>query len=176
MSLGFDSSKELFSIGGEAEGGSTNANGSVDGLLSGGVSSFGDFCHGINIGLGAEIKAQAQGSVEIARFLGLEGDASANAQLDASLRAQLPIEVFDAAGIIVQAQAAANASASAEIKISILFQQVVDQARGKIDALAFDLLLLLLEEARVGGRAFAQATAGASASATATLAFRLEED
>lgn len=175
MALGIDLSAQLFDLSAGSEGDLGWAEGEVAGqIMVGGVDLAAEFCRGIDLTAAIGASAKLEGAGGIFNFLAGSASLAGHAHAGVSARAQLPTDLFDEFGLVVQIKALAELAVSARVDVGLTFGAVRGLANG-LDALSYELLMLLLDEAEIGGGAYAKAAVTAQAQLTASMLGRLRE-
>jgi hypothetical protein len=128
---------------------------------------------GIDLELGAEALVSLDASLSKFLALDLRGQASAAARVRAQV--QVPIDLFDEAGLVVRLQAVAEAAAGIELGIGLDAGDFIVLAGQdvRIRGVGLRLLAILLEEAQIQGGVMAKAAAAAMAYANIACTGRL---
>jgi hypothetical protein len=115
----------------------------------------------VDVGLGAFVDAD----VSFSKFVSAEAQGEAHAEVRLTGQAQLPFDIFDEAGAAVRLKIAAEAAAGVTLRLGLNLGDFLALARKdiRIKGLPLRLLVILLEEADVGGGLYAKAAVSAMA-------------
>ena len=131
---------------------------------------------GIEIAIG--LSALATADAGLSRFIDATVRGNAFAEATANLRYQLPLNLFDAFGVTIGAQAVAQAAAGIEVGLGLSigdFIALIHQ-NSESEGLPIDLVLLLLDEATVGGKFEVHVAAAAMAYASVLITGEVVKD
>jgi len=162
-------------------------------LLGAGASAKNDWAHasaatsltftgeaqirrGVEVAIG--LKALATADAGLSRFIDATARGNAFAEATASLRYQLPLNLFDEFGLTIGAQAVAQAAAGIEVGLGLSIGDFVALLRQNQESagLPIDLIVLLLDEAVVGGRFEVHVAAAAMAYASVLITGQVVKD
>ncbi len=126
----------------------------------------GQIRRGIDVEIG--LSALANADAGLSRFVDATVRGNAFAEATASLRLQLPLNLFDQFGLALGAQAVAQAAAGIEVGLGLSIGDFINLLSNNDEALGLplDLVVLLLDEAVVGGKFEAHIAAAAMAYAS----------
>ncbi len=126
----------------------------------------GEFRRGFEVEIG--INALATADAGLSKFINATVRGNAFAEAKASLRCQLPLNLFDEFGITVGAQAVAQAAAGIQVGLGLSIGDFIALIRQNPDSegLPLDLVYLLLEESTAGGNFEIHVSAAAMAYAS----------
>jgi hypothetical protein len=129
-------------------------------------TGVGEFRRGFEVEIGLNAMASADAGLQ--KFIDASVRGNAFAEAKASLRCQLPLNLFDDFGVAVGAQAIAQAAAGIQAGLGISIGDFVALLRENPESLGLplDLVMLLLEESTFGGNFFVNVSASAMAYAS----------
>lgn len=142
--------------------------GGIGGRARGGFDISADFCHGIDLGLRAEARAQVNAAlVLLAPALRGEGEAYARA----GVRGQIILDprIFKRFGLRAGVAAFAEAGVAGRIAVGLDFNAIATQAEQLLDDLPYRLFLIFLHEIRAEGGVWGAAAVSAMARAHLTV-------
>ena len=118
---------------------------------------------GIDLGLGVEALARLDGAIRQYIAADVNGQAHAAARVRAQV--QIPLDLFDEAGIAVRLQAVAEAAAGVQLGIGLAFEDFLALAGNdpRLQGAPMQLLRIFLEELTFQGGVMAKAAAAAMA-------------
>lgn len=134
------------------------------------------FRRGIEVEIG--LNALASADAGLSKFVDATVRGNAFAEATASLRLQLPLNLFDDFGLAIGAQAVAQAAAGIEAGLGLSVGDFIALLRrnGEGLGLPLDLAILLLDEAVVGGKFEVHVAAAAMAYASILITGRAVRD
>ncbi|HXN50022.1 MAG TPA: hypothetical protein VN893_25445 [Bryobacteraceae bacterium] len=132
-----------------------------------------DFSRGIDLQIGAEALVQLDGSIRQYLAADLAGQANAAARVQAQV--QVPLDLFNEAGVAIRLQAVAEAAASATLAIGLDAGDFLQLAGSDphLGGVPLELLKAFLAEFTIQGGVMAKAAASAMAYANLALTGRL---
>ncbi len=124
---------------------------------------------GFEVAIG--INALATAEAGLSKFIDASARGNAFAEATASLRLQLPLNLFKDFGLTIAAQAVAQAAAGIEVGLGISIGDFITLIRQNADSesLPIELVVLLLEQATVGGKVEVHVAAAAMAYASVVI-------
>lgn len=137
------------------------------------VKATAELKRGVNLELGAQTLIALDASISKFLALDLRGQASAAARVRAQV--QVPLDLFDEAGLAIRLQAVAEAAAGVELGIGLTLGDFLRLAGQDphMGGIGLRLLRVLLEEAEIKGGVLAKAAAAAMAYANVSCTGRL---
>ncbi len=130
-----------------------------------------NFCHGVEVALGARASAEAQAALSVFLSAGIEGQAFA--QAGANVRASLAPDLFDRFGLVVDAGAFAEAAVAGRLRIGLNIAQIKQLAEALLggdvpfvpNQMALDIFGYFLDELEIGAGVWGRAAFSAMARA-----------
>lgn len=137
------------------------------------IQASADLKRGINLQLGAEALIGFDASVS--KFLAVDVNGQANAAARVRAQVQVPLDLFDEAGLAIRLQAVAEAAAGIELGIGLDIGDFLALAQGdpRMQGVALRLLKIFLDEVQIEGGVMAKAAAAAMAYANVAVTGRL---
>lgn len=131
---------------------------------------------GLNLEAGVGVMGELSGALRY--FLAADVEASAQASARLKGQMQVPLDLFREAGFAVRLQAVAEAAASIRCTLGLSMREFLELAQqdDRIDSLAYDLLVIFLEELDIQAGVMGKAAFSAMAYVNLTLVGRLIED
>ena len=128
---------------------------------------------GFDLELGAEALVGLDASVS--KFLSIDVQGQANAVARVRAQVQVPLDLFDEAGLAIRLQAVAEAAAGIQLAIGLDIGDFLDLARSDphMQGVAMRLLKIFLDEVQIEGGVLAKASAAAMAYANIAITGRL---
>lgn len=128
-----------------------------------------NFCHGVEVALGARASAEAQAALSVFLSAGIEGQAFA--QAGAQVRASLAPDLFGRFGLIVDAGAFAEAAVAGRLRIGLNIAQIKELAEALLgddipfvpNQMALDIFGYFLDELEIGAGVWGRAAFSAMA-------------
>lgn len=155
-----DGSRELIGAGADFKAGdwaSVGAEASLD------LLAVADLNRGIDLGLGVEALARLDGAVKKFIAADIHGQAHAAARVRAQV--QIPLDLFDEAGMAVRLQAVAEAAAGVQLGIGLSIDDFLALAGSdeRLRGVPFELLKVFLDEFEIQGGVMAKVAVAAMA-------------
>jgi hypothetical protein len=167
-----DFSQPLLGAGAEAKNDWAHASAETGVTFTG----FGEVRRGFEIEIG--INALATADAGLSNFIDATVRGNAFAEAKASLRCQLPLNLFKDFGIVIGAQAVAQAAAGIQVGLGLAIDDFIVLLRQNPESqgIPIDLVLLLLDEATIGGNFEVHVAASAMAYASIQIAGEIVEN
>jgi hypothetical protein len=139
-------------------------------------TGFGEIRRGFEIEIG--INALANADAGLRKFIDANVRGNAFAEAKASLRCQLPLNLFKDFGIVIGAQAVAQAAAGIQVGLGLAIDDFIALLRQNPESagIPIDLVLVLLDEATIGGNFEVHVAASAMAYASIQIAGEIVEN
>lgn len=147
--------------------------GTVSGGGSATIRASADLKRGIDLQLGAEALIGLDASVSKFLSIDVQGQASAAAGVRAQI--QVPLDLFDEAGLAIRLQAVAEAAAGIQLGIGLDIGEFLElaQADSRMQGVPMRLLKIFLDEVQIQGGVMAKAAAAAMAYVNVAVTGRL---